>query len=241
MIRLDGSKPIRYGIKLNGELTVDNLKTELSNLSSLSKEQIGFFDVTSPSSLRRYTLMDSNQTRIKQLNIRDFVAYELPLYQTDDHTQINYLIAIHRRLERQERYLSPLTRHRTLFFGQPIILSYEKEMTNKILYKNIFQQLKRLLRKNTDTTSRSNHALDCDDSLGQRYPFVLKHVSEDGKRCSICPWNRCCLGCLFESNENEFLYTGGNIAIEWESSAYYLQYLPTREQVKRQWLDKNFE
>jgi hypothetical protein len=41
----------------------------------------------------------------------------------------------------------------------------------------------------------------------------------------------CCSGCSFESNNNEFLYTGGNIAIEWESSAYYLQYLPSREQV----------
>jgi hypothetical protein len=41
----------------------------------------------------------------------------------------------------------------------------------------------------------------------------------------------CCLGCSFESNDNEFLYTGGNIAIEWESSAYYLRYLSSREQV----------
>ncbi len=43
----------------------------------------------------------------------------------------------------------------------------------------------------------------------------------------------CCIGCAFESNENEFLCTGGNIAIEWESSAYYLRYLSSREQVNR--------
>ncbi|CAF4418330.1 unnamed protein product, partial [Rotaria sp. Silwood2] len=78
--------------------------------------------------------------------------------------------------------------------------------------------------------SKSNHALDCDDSLGERYPFILKHVNEDGKRCSICPWNRFCNGCSFESNNNEFLHTRGNIAIEWESSAYYLRYLSGREQ-----------
>lgn len=42
---------------------------------------------------------------------------------------------------------------------------------------------------------------------------------------------RCCFGCAFESNDNEFLDTHANIAIEWESSAYYLQYLPSREQV----------
>jgi len=138
--------------------------------------------------------MDQNQTKIRQLNIRDFVAYELPLLNSNDTSQINYIIAIHRRLERQERYLSPLTRHKTLFFGQPIIIPYEKDdlikITNKSIYENISKQLERLLRKNTDTTCVSNHALDCDDSLGERYPFILKHVYEDGKRCSICPWNR---------------------------------------------------
>ncbi|CAF1339296.1 unnamed protein product [Rotaria sordida] len=238
LIRLNGLKPIRYGIKLDGELTVDHIKKQLSILSSLSIEQIGFFDVTLPSCLRRYTLMDSNQTKIKQLNIRDFVAFELPLITSIDNnntlSSISYIVAVHRRLERQERYLSPLTRQKILFFGQPIIVPYNEnnsiKITNKYIYENISKQLERLLRKTTDLTSKSNHALDCDDSLGERYPFILKHVNEDGKRCSICPWNRFCIGCSFESNDNEFLYTRGNIAIEWESSAYYLRYLSGREQ-----------
>jgi ubiquitin carboxyl-terminal hydrolase 6/32 len=136
--------------------------------------------------------MDLNQTKIKQLNIRDFIAYELPLLDSNENK--HYIIAVHRRIERQERYLSPLTRYKTLFFGQPIIISYEKnssiKITNKNIYENISKKLERLLRKYTDTTCVSNHALDCDDSLGQRYPFLLKHVDEDGKRCMICPWNR---------------------------------------------------
>jgi len=141
--------------------------------------------------------MDSNKTKIKQLNIRDFVAYELPLLNLNlnDNFQLNYIIAVHRRLERQERYLSPLNRYKTLFFGQPIIIEYNKnnnliKITNKNIYENISKQLERLLRKNTDRTCVSNHALDCDDSLGERYPFILKHVNEDGKRCIVCPWNR---------------------------------------------------
>jgi hypothetical protein len=40
-----------------------------------------------------------------------------------------------------------------------------------------------------------------------------------------------CLGCAFPSNNQEFNYTDGYIAIEWESSAYYLRYLSNREQV----------
>jgi hypothetical protein len=183
-------------MKLNGESTVDHIKTQLANLSSLSTEQVAFFDVTSPSSLRRYTVMDFNNTKIKQLNVRDFVAYELPLFKSADNGQTlsTHIVAVHRRLERQDRYLSPLTRHRILFFGQPIIIAYNKDdtvkVTNKTIYENVSKQIERLLRKNTDITSVSNHALDCDDSLGQRYPFVLKHVTEDGRRCSLCPWNR---------------------------------------------------
>ncbi|CAF3430608.1 unnamed protein product, partial [Rotaria sp. Silwood2] len=156
LIRLNGLKPIRYGIKLDGELTVDHIKKQLSILSSLSIEQIGFFDVTNPSYLRRYTSMDSNQTKIKQLNIRDFVAYELPLIQSIDNnnslSSISYIIALHRRLERQERYLSPLTRQKILFFGLPIIIPYNEndsiKITNKYIYENISKQLERLLRKN---------------------------------------------------------------------------------------------
>ena len=42
-----------------------------------------------------------------------------------------------------------------------------------------------------------------------------------------------CLGCPLKSNNQEFKYTSGNLAIEWESSAYYLGYLSNREQVTR--------
>ena len=192
VIRLDGSRPVRYGVKLDAGLTVDHIKKEVARLSSLTIEQIGFFDVTSPASLRRYTLMDMNHTKIQQLNLRDFVAYELPVF--DSNRNNSYLIAVHRRIERQDRSLSPLTRYRTLFFGQPIILSLEniesEKITNQMIYENVSKQLERLLRKYSDPSSVSNHALDCDDSLGQRYPFVLKHVTDDGRRCSICPWNR---------------------------------------------------
>ncbi len=162
----------------------------------MSIEQIGFFDITAFSCPRRNPLMDNDQTRMKQLNLRELLAYELPLNQSSE-TSINrssYIIARHRRLERQERYLSPMTRHRIIFFGQPILIPYKNnsdmKITNEEIYQSVFKQLERLLRKNNDTTSISNHAFDCDDSLRERYPFTLKHVNEDGKKCSICSWNR---------------------------------------------------
>jgi ubiquitin carboxyl-terminal hydrolase 6/32 len=192
VIRLDGSRPTRYGIRLDGDLPVSQLKLQLSNLSSLSTEQIGYFDVTSSSYLRRNPSMENDQSKIKQLNLREFLAYELPPSDPSDRSLSSYIIAIHRRLERQERYLSPMTRHRIIFFGQPILIPYKNNSENKILtneyvYKLVYKQLERLLRKNKD---KSNHGLDCDDLIEERYPFTLKHVNEDGKKCSICSWNR---------------------------------------------------
>lgn len=201
MIRLDGSKPTRYGMKINGDLTVDHIKQQLASLASLSIEQIEFFDTASSPFLRRQPLMDSKQTRVKQLNLREFLAYEIPLVkpreETDDNQKIvsePYLIAIHRRLERQDRYLSPVTSDKIRLFGQPILVPYLREPSRKItnadIYAALSQQFERLLRKPSRHDSVSNHAMDCDDSLKQKYPFVLKHVTADGRQCSICPWNR---------------------------------------------------
>ncbi|UJR27426.1 hypothetical protein I4U23_008715 [Adineta vaga] len=245
LIRLDGSRPTRYGIRLDGDSPISQLKTQLSTLSSLSIEQIGFFESNSSFGLRRNPLMDIDQTKIKQITSRDLTAYEIPLNKSletsnEKVSSINrstsYIIALHRRLERQERYLSPMTRHKIVFFGQPILISYDKnsiseeKITNQSIYQIVYKQLGRLLRKNKDLTNSSNHALDCDDSLKEGYPFTLKYVNEDGKKCSICSWNRFCLGCSLEANDKEFNYVDGNLAIEWESSAYYLRYLSNREQ-----------
>lgn len=196
VIRLDGSRPIRYGIRLDGDTSVSQLKSQLSNLTNLSIEQIGFFDIISPSSLRRNLLMDNDSVKIKQINFRELLAYELPLNNTSETSNNHslYLIARHRRLEKQERYLSPMTRHKITFFGQPILIPYnynlDKKITNQDIYKIVFKQLERLLRKNNDLVSISNHISDSNNTVEEKYPFVLKQVIEDGKKCSICTWNR---------------------------------------------------
>lgn len=48
-----------------------------------------------------------------------------------------------------------------------------------------------------------------------------------------------CSGCKFVSNDTEFYYSGPYIAIEWNSSAYYLRYLPGHEQVIRTIFNKD--
>ena len=175
---------------------MSDLKHQFAALSSLSLEQIAFFEATSYS-LRRNVLMDNDQTRIKQLNPRELLAYELPPNQSSESSnnhRASYIIARHRRLDRQERYLSPMTRHKIIFFGQPILIPYQNDAnhktTNAEIYQSVFKQLERLLRKNSDTNVVVNHALGCDDPLAERYPFTLKHVHEDGKKCCLCSWNR---------------------------------------------------
>lgn len=201
---LDGSRPTRYGIRLDGDQSINELKKKFATLACLPQEQISYFDLTACFGLQRSVIMDNDQTRMKQLSARELIAYELPPVVpcepiNDDaippnRPVQNYIVAIHRRLERQDRYLSPMTRHRIVFFGIPILIPYSTNstmtITNEMIYKDIFKQLERLLRKNTDVPSISNHALDCDDSLGERYPFILKRVREDGKKCAICSWNR---------------------------------------------------
>lgn len=180
---------------MNGDASVVELKRQFTALSSLSLEQIGFFDAT-PYGLRRNLLIDNDQTRIKQLNPRELVVYELPLNPSSDssNNRSSYIIARHRRLDRQERYLSPMTRHKIIFFGQPILIPYQNDAnhktTNVEVYQNVFKQLERLLRKNSDINTTANHAFDDDNALGERYPFTLKHVLDDGKKCSLCSWNR---------------------------------------------------
>ena len=149
--------------------------------------------------------MNNDQAKIKNLNIRELLAYELPLSKSleisdEKISPINhlpfsttYIKAIHRRLECQERYILPITRYKIIFFGQPILIPYSSEdkITNEHIYKLVYKQLERLIRQNNDlTTSLSNHEFNCDHSSRERYQFLLKHVNEDGKKCSICSWNR---------------------------------------------------
>lgn len=174
---------------------MSELKRQFAALSALPLEQIGFFDATSYS-LRRNISMDNDQTRLKLLNLREILVYELPLNPSSQlpNSPPSYIVARHRRLERQERHLSPMTRHKIIFFGQPILVPYQNDSnhktTNAEMYRSVFKQLERLLRKNNDTNTIANHVFDRENAHGEKYPFTLKHVQEDGKKCCTCSWNR---------------------------------------------------
>lgn len=176
LIRLNGLIPIRYSFRLDGNLSVMDLKSKFVELSNISMEQIGFYELTPSFHLRPNSLLENNSTSIKTLPNREILAYEL------DPQCSSYIIARHRRIEKQDRYLSPMTKQKIVFFGQPLLIPYDENLTNDILYGKVYKQIERLLRKNQD--------FDEINGCKEVYPFALKHISEDGKKCSLCSWNR---------------------------------------------------
>jgi len=49
-----------------------------------------------------------------------------------------------------------------------------------------------------------------------RYGFRLRLVSRDGKRCPLCAWFDCCIGCLIpDDNSPTIVMCGDSIAVDW--------------------------
>lgn len=52
-----------------------------------------------------------------------------------------------------------------------------------------------------------------------RYGFHLRFASRDGRRCSLCPWFECCIGCLIPDDDSRtVVMCGDSIAIDWHFS-----------------------
>lgn len=49
-----------------------------------------------------------------------------------------------------------------------------------------------------------------------RYGFRLRITSRDGRRCTLCPWYECCIGCLVPDDEfPTIVMCGDSIAVDW--------------------------
>ncbi|WAR02243.1 UBP32-like protein [Mya arenaria] len=124
-----------------------------------------------------------------------------------------FVIAVHRKMKT-----------RPSLFGTPIILPCDEKSTNQDLYAFIWRQVARIVSPLPPSEAKlSNHALDCDDSLGYEYPFTLKVVQKDGFTCAWCPWYS------LECNTETFNFGSSFIAIDWEPTALHLRYQTTCE------------
>ncbi|XP_013131997.1 ubiquitin carboxyl-terminal hydrolase 32 isoform X2 [Oreochromis niloticus] len=282
VIKLDGSTPVRYGLRLNMDEKYTGLKKQLSELCSLKPEQIllaevhssniknfpqdnqkvrlsvnGFlcaFEVPvpgSPTSLSSPTLTDitpiANNTaanghvgsKLDLIPNGGPCSPETPLangvangHITPVHESpfIGYIIAMHRKMMRTELYFLSSQKNRPSLFGMPLIVPCTVHTSKKDLYDAVWIQVSRLASP-LPPQEASNHAQDCDDSMGYQYPFTLRVVGKDGNLCAWCPWYRFCRGCTIECTEDRASVGNAYIAVDWDPTALHLRYQTSQERI----------
>uniref|UniRef100_A0A8C0GGJ8 ubiquitinyl hydrolase 1 n=1 Tax=Chelonoidis abingdonii TaxID=106734 RepID=A0A8C0GGJ8_CHEAB len=291
VIKLDGTTPVRYGLRLNMDEKYTGLKKQLSELCGLKPEQILLAEVHS-SNIKNFP-QDNQKVR---LSVSGFLcAFEIPVpgsptsasspVQTDLSTGpsangmlnimmngdfprptlipngmpntivpcgiennfangmmnghmsllsgspfIGYIIAVHRKMMRTELYFLSSQKNRPSLFGMPLIVPCTVHTRKKDLYDAVWIQVSRLASP-LPPQEASNHAQDCDDSMGYQYPFTLRVVQKDGNSCAWCPWYRFCRGCKIECAEDRAYIGNAYIAVDWDPTALHLRYQTSQERI----------
>uniref|UniRef100_A0A671LES1 Ubiquitin carboxyl-terminal hydrolase 32 n=1 Tax=Sinocyclocheilus anshuiensis TaxID=1608454 RepID=A0A671LES1_9TELE len=291
VIKLDGSTPVRYGLRLNIDEKYMGLKKQLSELCSLKPEQIllaevhtsniknfpqdnqkvrhsvnGFlcaFEIPVPGSPTSVTspmitdLIYHGQSYLSLTHKRNNnigktglipngmpstvvpCTPEKPLANgipnghavpMQDSPFIGYIIAMHRKMMRTELYFLSSQKNRPSLFGMPLVVPCTVHTCKKDLYDAVWIQVSRLASP-LPPQEASNHAQDCDDSMGYQYPFTLRVVQKDGNSCAWCPWYRFCRGCTVDCNEDRASLGDAYIAVDWDPTALHLRYQTSQERI----------
>ncbi|XP_078535930.1 ubiquitin carboxyl-terminal hydrolase 32 isoform X3 [Lissotriton helveticus] len=291
VIKLDGTTPIRYGLRLNMDEKYTGLKKQLSDLCGLKPEQILLAEVHG-SNIKNFP-QDNQKVRLSASGF--LCAFEIPVpgsptsasspVQTDtcivpssngiQHNSTNgdvcrptlipngmpntvvpcgterslpngvlyshvsvhpespfigYIIAVHRKMMRTELYFLSAQKNRPSLFGMPLIVPCTVSTQKKDLYDAVWIQVSRLASP-LPPQEASNHAQDCDDSMGYQYPFTLRVVQKDGNSCAWCPWYRFCRGCKIDCTEDRASIGNACIAVDWDPTALHLRYQTSQERI----------
>ncbi|XP_030632094.1 ubiquitin carboxyl-terminal hydrolase 32 isoform X1 [Chanos chanos] len=286
VIKLDGSTPVRYGLRLNMDEKYTGLKKQLSELCGLKPEQILLAEVHT-SNIKNFP-QDNQKVR---LSVNGFLcAFEVPVpgsptsvtsptqtgakpmangtainghagkpglipngmpstvvpcapekslengipnghaVPVQDNPFIGYIIAMHRKMMRTELYFLSSQKNRPSLFGMPLIVPCTVNTSKKDLYDAVWIQVSRLASP-LPPQEASNHAQDCDDSMGYQYPFTLRVVQKDGNSCAWCPWYRFCRGCTVDCTEDRASLGNAYIAVDWDPTALHLRYQTSQERI----------
>uniref|UniRef100_A0A672QVL1 ubiquitinyl hydrolase 1 n=1 Tax=Sinocyclocheilus grahami TaxID=75366 RepID=A0A672QVL1_SINGR len=288
VIKLDGSTPVRYGLRLNMDEKYMGLKKQLGELCSLKPEQILLAEVHT-SNIKNFP-QDNQKVRH---SVNGFLcAFEIPVpgsptsvtspvitekppvangtagnnhigksglipngmpstvvpctpetekpfangipnghaVLVQDSPFIGYIIAMHRKMMRTELYFLSSQKNRPSLFGMPLIVPCTVHTSKKDLYDAVWIQVSRLASP-LPPQEASNHAQDCDDSMGYQYPFTLRVVQKDGNSCAWCPWYRFCRGCTVDCNEDRASLGNAYIAVDWDPTALHLRYQTSQERI----------
>ncbi|XP_014808236.1 PREDICTED: ubiquitin carboxyl-terminal hydrolase 32 [Calidris pugnax] len=291
VIKLDGTTPVRYGLRLNMDEKYTGLKKQLSELCGLKPEQILLAEVHS-SNIKNFP-QDNQKVRLSVSGC--LCAFEIPIpgsptsasspVQTEvstgpsangaptimmngdlpkptlipngmpntvvpcgtertlpswtlnghvpllsDSPCTGYIIAVHRKMMRTELYFLSSQKNRPSLFGMPLIVPCTVHTRKKDLYDAVWIQVSRLASP-LPPQEASNHAQDCDDSMGYQYPFTLRVVQKDGNSCAWCPWYRFCRGCKIECTEDRACVGNAYIAVDWDPTALHLRYQTSQERI----------
>ena len=140
------------------------------------------------------------------------------------------IVCLHRKMMPQESYFLSGEKYSPSLFGLPLVVSLSGGSTCQQLYRQVWIQVARLVSPLPPQEQVvSNHAQDCDDSLGYEYPFVLKTVSSGGNWCSCCSWDRMCRGCPLSCSPVQPQLSSSFLAIDWDPTALHLRYLAVQE------------
>ncbi|XP_069082639.1 ubiquitin carboxyl-terminal hydrolase 32 isoform X2 [Pleurodeles waltl] len=293
VIKLDGTTPIRYGLRLNMDEKYTGLKKQLSDLCGLKPEQILLAEVHG-SNIKNFP-QDNQKVRLSASGF--LCAFEIPVpgsptsasspapAQSDtcivpssngihhnstngdvcrptlipngmpntvvpcgterslpngvlySHVSVHpespfigYIIAVHRKMMRTELYFLSAQKNRPSLFGMPLIVPCTVNTQKKDLYDAVWIQVSRLASP-LPPQEASNHAQDCDDSMGYQYPFTLRVVQKDGNSCAWCPWYRFCRGCKIDCTEDRASIGNACIAVDWDPTALHLRYQTSQERI----------
>ncbi|XP_028166705.1 ubiquitin carboxyl-terminal hydrolase 32-like, partial [Ostrinia furnacalis] len=115
--------------------------------------------------------------------------------------RLQYLVAVHRKQCRMDAYFLSSQRCKPALFGVPLLVGLREGMSGRDIYAAVWTQVSRLLSARPPTHETSNHATDCDDSLGYEFPFTLRLVSGPlGAWCGACAWPALCRGCALPTH-----------------------------------------
>ncbi|XP_061683734.1 ubiquitin carboxyl-terminal hydrolase 32 [Syngnathoides biaculeatus] len=233
VIKLDGSTPVCYGLRLNMDEKYTGLKKLLSDMCKLKPEQILLAEVHG-ANIKNFPQDHQNV----YLTVNSFLcAFEIPVPGSSaskppgsGNAVTGYIIAMHRKMIRTELYFLSSQKNRPVVFGMPLTVPCTVHTTKKNLYDAVWIQVSRLVSPLPPQDS-SNHAQDCYDSLGYQYPFTLRTVDKDGTSCAFCPWYRFCHGCTISCTEERASFGNGCISVDWDPTALHLRYQTSLERV----------
>ncbi|XP_054279647.1 ubiquitin carboxyl-terminal hydrolase 32-like [Macrosteles quadrilineatus] len=171
------------------------------------------------------TIPDSGNCSASSCSLADSID-------TNSCQQPSYITSYHRKMTQQDNYFVSSQKSKPSLFGLPVIVPCCDNTTHQDLYQAVWLQVARLVSPLPPSeTAPPNHAMDCDDSLGYEFPFVLKAVNKDGFLCAWCPWYRFCRGCRIQCCDTEFNFSSNYLAIDWDPTALHLRYQTAQEKV----------